>query len=99
MSSKAVYEKFTYTDENRVGYAELAHAIIMQAINDYRIAILRLRDETFNTSDYSKPKCLIYINEVPRFLKSQEFMKLSDLDGEALLEYIDKYVKEECGVE
>lgn len=98
MSSREVYAKFTYTEENRVGYDELAKAVVLQALNDYRIASLRLHDDKYNTSDYSKAKCLIYIREVPRFLTSQRFSMFSDTDGNMLLDYMNKYIKEECEV-
>lgn len=98
MSFREVYEKFTYTDENRVGYDELAKAVVLQALNDYRIASLRLYDDKYNTSDYSKAKCLMYIQEVPRFLTSQQFTMFSDTDGNMLLDYMNKFIKEECEV-
>lgn len=68
------------------GYKELANAIIIQAVKDYRNAMDRLR---FTPNDraarYEK-------RTLEKFFCSDWFTILTDLDGEVLLEKLKKEV-------
>lgn len=70
------------------GYEELANAIILQAVKDYRDAVERLRYTPDDKSaQYDK-------RSIERFFRSEWFSILSDLNGELLL----KKLKEEVSV-
>jgi len=68
-------------------YHELANAIIIQAVKDYRKALGTLKyypwDETAKATR----------DECERFFRSGWFGILTDLDGEVLIEKIRKEVK------
>ena len=67
------------------GYEELANAIILQAVKDYRDAVERLRYTPDDKSALHDKK------SIERFFRSEWFSILSDLNGELLL----KKLKEE----
>lgn len=61
------------------GYTELANAIILQAVKDYRSALRCLSVNPHNhTAEADK-------NEVERFFRSQWFSMLTAIDGEMLI--------------
>ena len=62
-------------------HEELANAIILQAVKDYRAA--------------RKKGNLRKINEIRRFFRSEYFSVLSDLDGKVLIQKLDEEVKDE----
>jgi hypothetical protein len=68
-------------------YRELAHAIILQAVDDYR-KLLR-----GNTPVYFVNK--ITIDEIEEFFKSKWFSILSNIDGELLIEKLRKECEDE----
>lgn len=67
------------------GYEELANAIILQAVKDYREA-LRLLSMNPNDKSAQRDK-----RSIERFFRSEWFSILTDLNGELLL----KKLKEE----
>jgi len=70
------------------GWEALANAIILQAVEDYREARMRLH----NKPSLRKPRSVI--SEVEQFFHSDWFTWLTSLDGEMLLERL----KEETSV-
>ena len=71
-------------EANVKSYENLANAIILLAVNDYRAAKKRLRG--FPTSRDALAVC----REVRRFFLSAYFGNLTKLDGRLLLEQLDK---------
>ena len=69
-------------------YKELANAIIVQAVKDYRDAVERLH---YTPDDKS---ALCDKRSIERFFRSEWFSILSDLNGELLL----KKLKEEVSL-
>ena len=65
-------------------YQNLVNAIIMQAVKDYRKALRMLR------KDPEHEKSLFWKKDVERFFQSQWFEDLCDLDGEVLIEQLQK---------
>ena len=64
---------------NDYGYRELADAVVLQAVNDYRRAVNRLLCKA------SDAKAHHDIHEIEAFFRSGWFQVLCDLDGEELL--------------
>ena len=64
------------------GYRDLADAIILQAVNDYRGAVKRLICKTYDAKAYRD------IQEIEGFFQSDWFQVLCDLDGRKLLQSI-----------
>ena len=69
----------------REDWEDLANAIILQAVKDYRKARRLIRKKP----DHQMARKII--REAERFLKSRWFAQLTDIDGEMLL----KKLKEE----
>ena len=69
-------------------YKELANAIIVQAVKDYRDAVERLKYTPDNKSAQHDRR------SIERCFRSEWFLILSDLNGELLL----KKLKEEVSV-
>ena len=67
-------------------YENLANAIILQAVADYRKALKQLKQNP----DY--PEALGTKREVERFFHSQWFQCLTKVDGPALLKTLQKEV-------
>ena len=65
-------------------WEDLAQAIIVQAVTDYRKARKRVRTYPGQTAAQAT------IREVERFFLSWWFAQLTDLDGEMLLERLKK---------
>ncbi len=65
-------------------YQNLANAIVIQAVKDYRKAMRRLR------KDPKHEKSLFWKKYIERFFRSQWFEDLCDLDGEVLIEQLQK---------
>lgn len=65
-------------------YEDLANAIILQAVKDYRQALISLQKHTKNTKAQSIKK------DVERFFLSGWFVELTDLDGQMLLNKLQK---------
>lgn len=70
------------------GYEELANAIILQAVKDYREALRLL---SMNPNDKSAKRDQ---RNIERFFRSEWFSILTDLNGELLM----KKLKEEVSV-
>lgn len=69
-------------------YKELANAIIVQAVKDYRDAVERLRYTPDDKSaQYDK-------RSIEKFFRSNWFSILSDLNGELLLKKLKEEVSE-----
>jgi len=65
------------------GYQNLANAIIMQAVHDYRRAVQQLIRKPYSaTALYDK-------QEVEAFFQGDWFRVLSDLDGQELLQRLE----------
>jgi len=67
-----------------ISYENLANAIILRAVEDYRAA---QRDLEYNPS-YSP--ALYTVSEVERFFRSGWFSTLTSLDGEVLIRKLQK---------
>lgn len=67
------------------GYTELAAAIVERALQDYKTAAEHIKRK-YNTTEAERT-----IHDVSKFLKSEWFAMLSDLNGKLLL----KMMKEE----
>ncbi len=65
-------------------WEDLANAIILQAVEDYRMARKRVRARP------DQKVAQATIREVERFFKSWWFTQLTDVDGEMLLEKLRK---------
>ena len=63
-------------------YQDLAHAIILQAVKDFRAAYRRVK--IFPTDRLARDK----VREITEFFCSRYFHVLTDLDGPELLERI-----------
>ena len=77
-------------------YEELAAAIVKQAVVDYKKASRQLSKLPPAVTDGQKKQRLTLeqqIAECKRFFRSGWFTQLSDLDGEYLIEILDKTVK------
>ena len=72
------------SEANAKSYENLANAIILLAVSDYRAANKRLRE--FPTSRDALATC----REVRRFFLSAYFMNLTKLDGRLLLAQLDE---------
>ena len=70
----------------RWNWEDLANAIILQAVEDYRKARKRVRTPP------DQKIAQATIREVERFFKSWWFAQLTDVDGEMLLEKLQKEV-------
>ena len=73
------------------GYHELAKAIILQAIKDFRPAYLRLKRCPDDRAATARVK------EITEFFCSEYFCLLTDVDGPRLLKKIMKSIDEEQG--
>ena len=65
-------------------YEDLAGAIILQAVKDYRMALAGLKRHPSNYKMKYKKK------DVERFFLSSWFVELTDLDGRMLMEQLRK---------
>lgn len=93
------YKKNLCLVQHDGGWDGLANAIILQAISDYKIASIRIHNNDFNQVEFNSIACNKYIKEVPRFLKSEYFDRLTKLDGKYLLETTNKILSDEYGVD
>ena len=67
-------------------YEELANAIVLQAVRDYRDAVKKLsRGRKNRDAQFTKEECL-------RFFRSKWFSLLTDLDPEFLIRRLDEEV-------
>ena len=65
-------------------YQELANAVVLQAVRDYRDAVKKLsRGKTNTAAEQMK-------NECERFFKSGHFNIFTELDGKVLLSQLEK---------
>jgi len=67
-------------------WEDLANGIIIQAVKDYRNARRRVRTKR------DQKGARATIREVEHFLRSRWYAQLTDLDGEILLERLQKEV-------
>lgn len=67
-------------------YEELANAVVLQAVKDYRKTLLTL---LANPDDHNAH---IRKQHIKRFFRSRWFTVLTDLDSESLIERLDKEV-------
>lgn len=75
------------------GYENLANAIILQAVKDYKRALRTLK---YNPRHYESMKTK---REVEQFFRSAWFADLTEADGEMILEAIKlKYVRKKEAV-
>ena len=73
------------------GYHELAKAIILQAIKDFKPAYLRLKRCPDDKAATARVK------EITEFFCSEYFCLLTDVDGPGLLKKVMKSIDEEQG--
>ena len=71
------------------GYYELAKAIILQAVKDFRPAYLRLKRRPDDKAVAARVK------EITEFFCSEYFCLLTDVDGPRLLKKIMEQIDEE----
>lgn len=69
-------------------YRELAEAVILQAVKDFRPAYRRLKK--YPNDNYAQRT----VREITKFFCSQYFEVLTDLDGPALLHRIIREIDE-----
>lgn len=67
-------------------YENLANAIILQAVRDYRTALKCLKKNPWNRDAEGNK------NEIQRFFRSQLFTVLTSVDGEMLIRSLRKEV-------
>lgn len=67
-------------------YENLANAIILQAVKDYRMALKSLKANPRNRD------ALADRNEIERFFRSQWFSVLTSVDGEMLIRSLKEEV-------
>ena len=67
-------------------YENLANAIVLQAVKDYRDALKRLKKKPGNQAAMSDAM------ECERFFRSGWFQTLTSLDGEVLIEKLHREV-------
>ncbi len=67
-------------------YENLANAIILQAVKDYRMAMKCLRANPKNRTARADK------DEIDRFFRSQWFMVLTSVDGEMLIRSLNMEV-------
>ena len=66
-------------------YEDLANAVVLQAVKDWRISVCRIRREKKDTeAEYTRAEC-------ERFFRSEWFRIITDADGMMIL----KRLKEE----
>ena len=71
------------------GFRQLADAIILQAVYDYRRSVNRLVRKTYDAKAYRSKQ------EVEGFFRSDWFQVLTDLDGLKLLHNLEARLGEE----
>ena len=67
-------------------YEDLANAIILQAVKDYRMALKSLKANSRNRTVQTDKA------EIERFFRSQWYSALTDVDGEMLIRFLQKEV-------
>lgn len=67
-------------------YEELANAIILQAVNDYRKAITELKTHPFNHTARGTRVSVL------NFFRSEWYRQLTAIDGERLISRLNKEV-------
>lgn len=77
-------------------YKRLATAIVMQAVIDYRKVTKNITDKPFNELTNHEIKNISDKEDLERFFKSQYFMTLTKLNGQALLNKLELEVKAKC---
>ena len=82
------------------GWNSLANAILIQAVADYSIAVGRLicEDYTPSSGDFTKSKCKVYVHDIRKFFKSAYCEVLTGLDGQYLLDLINRKLCKRYGV-
>ncbi len=74
-------------ESNDIAFLNLANAIILAAVRDYRKAVKQLRRKRCNDNALAtKRQCM-------KFFKSDWFKTLTSIDGEQLLKKLDAEVK------
>ena len=69
-------------------YEALANAIVLQAVNDYRVALKKLKKNPNNR------EALDDALQIERFFKSQWYQVLTSVDGEYLINRLRREVSE-----
>lgn len=67
-------------------YEDLANAIILQAVKDYRMALKSLKANSRNRTTQADKA------EIERFFRSQWYSALTDVNGEMLIRSLQKEV-------
>ena len=67
-------------------YEDLANAIILQAVKDYRMALKSLKANSRNRAAQADK------GEIERFFRSQWYSALTDVKGEMLIRSLQKEV-------
>ena len=67
-------------------YEDLANAIILQAVKDYRMALKSLKANSHNRAAQADKA------EIERFFRSQWYSALTDVNGEMLIRSLQKEV-------
>lgn len=67
-------------------YEDLANAIILQAVKDYRMALKSLKANSRNRAAQADK------TEIERFFRSQWYSALTSVDGEMLIRSLQKEV-------
>ena len=75
------------TDKNSLFFENLAHAIILQAVKDYRSAMAIIRSSKKGSE--RQFKAANTITEIRLFFRSDWFKELCDLEPESLINRLD----------
>lgn len=75
-------------------YSELANAVILRAIDDYRLALERLnyllKEPSFNGKRIVETKR--EIDEIEEFFRSEWYAEMTDISGEDVIKKVRKEV-------
>jgi len=78
-------------NENKVGaYENLAHAIVMQAVTDYRASLKMLYKPIGQRFKIEGIDAAFLKTEVKHFFESKYFSNLTSVDGEILVEKLQR---------
>lgn len=71
-------------------YENLANAIMVQAVEDYREALTLIQDDSIDEKDYKAAQRTI--QECESFFRSDYYRVLTDVDGEFLIKSLQNEV-------
>lgn len=88
MQSKQRWQQMASKKLSENPYEALANAIILQAVNDYRAALKKVKKNPQNMTAIDEAL------QIERFFKSQWYQTLTSVDGEYLINKLRKEASE-----